>query len=181
MNLRNRFAALSTVGKLVVVAVVIAGIGILVTGAILGTAVVGTFVLSSGDSVNAAPPASAETTVSPEQGDSAETAQTDSQESTVTATTTESEEAVKSAPSASFQYSASDESGTIQHIEGDSIPADELKIVAGDTEQTWASLQADDGVVETGDSVSVEASSGETIKVVYTGSDDDVVLGWFTA
>jgi len=48
----------------------------------------------------------------------------------------------------SFQFGVSDGAATIEHAGGDSFSAGEMLVVAGDTEQSWASLSGEDGPVE---------------------------------
>ncbi|WP_396610298.1 type IV pilin N-terminal domain-containing protein [Haloferax sp. S1W] len=138
MSLRTRFSNLSTVGKVIVLVVVLAGLLFALVGAVFGTAIVGTFVLGMGENV-------------------------------------------EQSPEASFTSSVSDGTVRIEHLGGESISATELTVVVGEREQSWASLADGDGSVEQGDSVSVSASDGESVRLVYTGGERNTTLVQFTA
>ncbi|AHZ22054.1 type IV pilin [Haloferax mediterranei ATCC 33500] len=129
---------MSTVGKVIVLVVLLASLLFTLVSAVFGAAIVGTFVLESGESVD-------------------------------------------KSPQASFTSSVSDGTVRIEHAAGDSIPADELTVVVGEREQSWASLADGDGAVEQGDSVSVSASEGETVRLVYIGGESETTLVQLTA
>lgn len=84
-------------------------------------------------------------------------------------------------PSVSFQFGVSDGAATIAHAGGDSFSAGEMLVVAGDTEQSLASLSGEDGPVERGDSISFDVASGETVELVYVGGDGRELVGRVSA
>ncbi|ADE02857.1 type IV pilin N-terminal domain-containing protein [Haloferax volcanii] len=86
-----------------------------------------------------------------------------------------------STPSVSFQFGVSDGTATIAHAGGDSFSAGEMLVVAGDSEQSWASLSGADGTVAEGDSISFDVASGETVELVYVGGDGRELVGRFSA
>lgn len=90
-------------------------------------------------------------------------------------------EQVGPAPSVSFQFGVSDGTATIEHAGGDSFLASEMIVVTGDTEQSWASLSSEDGVVEQGDSISFDVAGGETVELVYVSGDGRELVGRFSA
>ncbi|ELZ92696.1 type IV pilin N-terminal domain-containing protein [Haloferax sulfurifontis] len=90
-------------------------------------------------------------------------------------------EQVSPTPSVSFQFGVSDGTATIAHAGGDSFSAGEMLVVAGDTEQSWASLSGADGPVERGDSISFDVASGDPVELVYVGGDGRELVGRFSA
>ncbi|GAA0463637.1 type IV pilin N-terminal domain-containing protein [Halococcus dombrowskii] len=71
-------------------------------------------------------------------------------------------------PQASFSYDSA--SGNVVYEGGDQITASNLKAVSGDTEKPFSSGK-DGSTVSAGDSVKIDASAGDTVRVVYTDPD----------
>lgn len=81
----------------------------------------------------------------------------------------------------SFQFDVSDGTATIVHAGGDSFSAGEMLVIAGDPEQSWASLSGADGTVAEGDLVSLDVASGETVELVCVGGGGRELAGRLSA
>jgi FlaG/FlaF family flagellin (archaellin) len=80
-------------------------------------------------------------------------------------------------PQISFAFDATDDGRvTITHQGGDSAPASELRVVVDGRSRAWPG----GGRVAAGDSATVDAGTGATVRVVWTGEGERAVLGSYT-
>lgn len=136
MSLRETFSELGTPLK-VVIAVFVGCFSLFAL--VIGGAVVGTFVMDTGEGVNSA------------------------------------------APEASFSASTTDGAMTITFEAGGDVEATNLFVVVDDTKRSWADLSGTDGLLETGDSVTIDADRGTSVELVYAGGNSRITYGVFTA
>jgi len=91
-------------------------------------------------------------------------------------------DAQTAAPQASFDFAYEDGTNTavVTHSGGDSIEADQLRVVVdGQTRGTWASI-GDTDTVRAGDRIELGGiESGDTIRLVHEGEDGSTVVGQF--
>lgn len=78
-------------------------------------------------------------------------------------------------PQASFtvDYDASNETAEITHSGGESIPASGLDVETGERTVEW---DDGDGDVTAGDSMTVDANRGTTVRVIWRGDGESAVL-----
>jgi len=74
-----------------------------------------------------------------------------------------------------FDADASAETVTITHDGGDSIDASQLLVEVGDQETVW---DATDGEVSPGDTTTVAAQSGQTIRLIWNGQERTVLAAY---
>lgn len=139
MSLREWVSEQSTPVKLLLGVAVVVGVVVVLAGAVLGTAVVGTFLTDTGDEVS------------------------------------------NTTPMASFSADHAEQGLTLTHANGDAIEAAKLLVVVDGSEESWASRASGDGTVERGDSITVDAADGTTVKLVYDGADSRTTLAQFQA
>jgi len=80
-------------------------------------------------------------------------------------------------PQISFDFDATDDGRvTVTHEGGDSVPASELRVVTDGRSRAWPG----GGRVVAGDSATVDAGAGATVRVVWTDEGERAVIGSYT-
>jgi FlaG/FlaF family flagellin (archaellin) len=80
-------------------------------------------------------------------------------------------------PQVSFDFDATDDGRvTVTHQGGDSVPASELRVVVDGRSRAWPGS----GRVVAGDSATVDAGAGATVRVVWSDGGERAVLGSYT-
>lgn len=84
------------------------------------------------------------------------------------------DDAATETPKVQFDFEQTDGSVEITHTGGDAVDASRL-VVSVDGERTRWSAYAG-GTVEAGDSITVSATAGDRIRIIYTGDEGETVL-----